>query len=69
MVINGKLSGTTVDLRPADAGDAEFTIKLRQDPVITRFLPRVEHSITDHIAWINTDLQQTGREAGDDQHL
>lgn len=58
MVINGKLSGTTVDLRPADAGDAEFTIKLRQDPVITRFLPRVEHSITDQIAWINTSRKK-----------
>ena len=58
MIIIDRISGTTVDLRSANPSDAEFTIELRQDPVITRFLPRVEHSVEEQIEWINASREK-----------
>lgn len=52
MVYADILKGKYVSLRSIDIEDAEFALALRQDPVITRYLPRLNITLDQQIDWI-----------------
>lgn len=52
MFYGGVIEGQYVDLRSADESDAEFTLKIRQDPEFTKFLPKIENTLTQQKDWI-----------------
>lgn len=52
MVYEGVLEGRFVNLRSVREDDAEFTLGLRQDPMLTQFIPRLNISLEQQKAWI-----------------
>ena len=60
MVYEGKIEGRYVYLRSVTADDAEFTLKLRQDPQIERFLPRLDISLEQQRDWIDKQRKKQG---------
>lgn len=53
MVFDGSIEGKYVKLISATVDDAEFTLKLRQDPELNKYLPRIDNTIEQQIQWIN----------------
>lgn len=60
MIYNGKIEGKFVSLQSADVDDAVFTLKIRQDPVFNRFLPRINNTLDQQIAWIKSQREKEG---------
>lgn len=60
MVYNGRLEGRFVNLRSVDEKDAEFTLSLRQDPNLTKYLPKLNISLEQQIAWIRKQRELEG---------
>ena len=63
MFYDGILEGRFVDLRSAAEGDAEFTLKIRQDPEFIKFLPKIENTTEQQRAWIRYQHSATGQQA------
>lgn len=60
MVYNGILEGRFVTLRSVEEKDAEFTLALRQDPNLTKFLPKLNISLEQQTAWIRKQRELEG---------
>ncbi len=60
MFYDGVLEGRFVELRSAVGSDAEFTLKVRQDPEFIRFLPKIENTLDQQKAWIKNQQTQEG---------
>lgn len=60
MVYNGILEGRFVNLRSVDVLDAEFTLSLRQDPNLTKYLPKLDITIDQQINWIKKQRATEG---------
>lgn len=52
MVYNGILKGKYVYLKSATLEDAINTLKVRQDPSITKYLPKLDISVDDQRNWL-----------------
>lgn len=52
MVYEGTISGRYVELRSATEEDAEFTLALRQDPVLGAFFPKLDITVEQQKQWI-----------------
>lgn len=60
MVYEGILEGKYVNLRSVDVADAEFTLSLRQDPNLTKYLPKLDITIDQQINWIKNQREKEG---------
>lgn len=60
MAITNTIHGHFVDLRCADIGDAEFTLKIRNDPMQTQYVPRVNNTIENQRLWIARQRSKEG---------
>lgn len=60
MVYDGVIEGRYVDLRSATVEDAEFTLAVRQDPGNNKYLPRVNNTLEQQIAWISKQREKQG---------
>lgn len=60
MVYEGILEGKYVNLRSVEEQDAEFTLSLRQDPNLTKYLPKLNITLDQQLAWIKKQRQQEG---------
>lgn len=60
MVFNGEIVGKYVTLRSATVDDAEFTLALRQDKRITRYMPYLDITLEQQIAWIKKQRETEG---------
>lgn len=52
MAIIEPIAGKRINLRCAEASDAEFTLSIRNDPELTRFIPRVNSDYETQKKWI-----------------
>lgn len=60
MVYNGILEGKYVNLRSVEEKDAEFTLSLRQDPILTKYLPKLDITLEQQISWIRKQRNLEG---------
>ena len=60
MVYNGVIEGRFVTLRSCEEDDAEFTLSLRQNPVLTRYLPRLDITLEQQKKWISSQRVAEG---------
>lgn len=60
MVYNGIIEGRYVNLRSVEERDAEFTLSLRQDPNLTKYLPKLNITLEQQISWIRKQRNQEG---------
>lgn len=60
MFIEGELEGKYVYLKSADIEDAEFTLSLRQNPALTKYLPRLDISLEQQKSWIKSQREKAG---------
>lgn len=60
MVYDGILGGKYVNLRSVEERDAEFTLALRQDPNLTKYLPKLNITLEQQLAWIRKQRAQKG---------
>ena len=60
MIYDGILEGKYVNLRSVEEQDAEFTLSLRQDPNLTKYLPKLNITLEQQLAWIRKQRQQEG---------
>ena len=54
MIYEKKLCGKFVFLRSADIDDAEFTLSLRKNPELTRYMPTLNLTVVQQRAWIES---------------
>ncbi len=54
MIYEKKLCGKFVFLRSADIDDAEFTLSLRKNPELTRYMPTLNLTVVQQLAWIES---------------
>ncbi|MDB5847819.1 MAG: hypothetical protein JWP29_1571, partial [Rhodoferax sp.] len=47
-----RITGRSIDLRPADVGDAEFVLALRLDPALNRHLNATAPAVEPQREWI-----------------
>ena len=52
MAITEPLIGKYVNLRCVEVSDAKFTLEIRNDPALTKYIPKVNGTITTQEAWI-----------------
>lgn len=60
MVYEVDLKGKTVNLRSVNLEDAEFTLNIRNDPALTRFIPKISVSIQEQLQWIKNQREKKG---------
>ena len=60
MVYDGIIKGRYVYLKSADQDDVEFTLSLRQNPLLTRYLPKLDISIEQQKTWIASQREKAG---------
>lgn len=60
MVYDGIIEGKYVNLRPVEEKDAEFTLSLRQDPNLTKYLPKLDITLEQQISWIKKQREKEG---------
>lgn len=60
MVYDGVLSGIYVDLKPVTLEDAPFTLSIRQDPEITRYIPKLDITVGEQKKWIARQRETAG---------
>ncbi len=58
MVYEKVISGKLVDLKAADIDDAEFTLSIRQDPEMTKHLPRLDITMDQQKEWIKRQREE-----------
>lgn len=58
MVYDGKIEGKYVYLMSATIEDAEFTLSLRQNPILTRFLPKLNITLEQQRTWIASQREK-----------
>lgn len=60
MVYKGIILGDYVYLKSANVDDAEFTLALRQNPLLTRYLPKLDISLEQQKSWILSQREKEG---------
>lgn len=60
MVYNNIIEGRYVNLRSVEERDAKFTLSLRQDPNLTKYLPKLDITLEQQISWIRKQRNQEG---------
>ena len=60
MIYDKMICGRYVDIRSASLGDAEQTLKLRQDPQKTIFLHQLDNEIDKQKRWLKNQIEKTG---------
>ena len=60
MVYNKIIEGKYVNLRSVEEKDAAFTLSLRQDPQLTKYLPKLEITLEQQINWIKKQRTTEG---------
>lgn len=60
MFINEPIIGKYVILKSATVDDADFTLQLRQNPNLTKFLPKLNISISEQRKWLNSQKNREG---------
>lgn len=60
MVYEETINGKYVSLKSATIEDAEFTLALRQNPVLTKYLPRLDIGIDQQKSWIVSQREKAG---------
>lgn len=58
MVYDGVVKGKYVQLVSVTEEDAEFTLKVRQDPRLTKYLPKVNNTLEQQREWIRKQRLQ-----------
>lgn len=58
MIYDKVIEGRFVDLKSATVEDAEFALSIRQDPEFTKYLPKLDISISEQIAWIERQQEK-----------
>ena len=59
-MVTEDIIGKYVTMSSATEDDAEFALAIRQDPKMTRFLPRLDISVEQQIAWIRRQREMPG---------
>ena len=59
-MITADIIGRYVTLSSATEKDAPFALAIRQDPIMTRYLPRLDISIEQEIEWIRRQRETAG---------
>ena len=59
-MVTEDIIGKYVTLSSATEDDAEFALSIRQDPKMTQFLPRLDISVEQQIAWIRRQREMQG---------
>ena len=60
MVFEGEIVGKYVTLRSATVADAEFTLAVRQDKRMTRYMPYLDITLEQQIAWLKKQREKEG---------
>lgn len=60
MFIEKVITGKFVELRSANIEDADFTLGIRQDPELTKYLPVVHNTIEQQRKWIMLQREKAG---------
>ena len=60
MVYDGIIEGRYVYLQSCTVDDAEFTLALRQNPALTKFLPRLDITLDQQKKWIISQRKKSG---------
>lgn len=60
MAVYHDIVGVYVTLKAATEDDAEFTLRIRQEPQFVRFLPRVNNTLEQQKAWIRNQREKDG---------
>ena len=60
-MITDPIVGKYVILKIAELSDAEFTLRLRNDPKLTKYIPKIQNTVEQQRAWI-----QSSRERNDE---
>lgn len=60
MVYEKIIEGKYVNLRSVNIEDAEFTLSLRQDPELTKYLPKLDISLEQQETWIKKQRLKPG---------
>lgn len=60
MVYDQIIRGTFVDLRAVNEDDAEFILNIRQDPALTKYLPRLDIPVDAQKEWIKSQIKRKG---------
>lgn len=60
MVFDEVIKGEYVDLTSVSEEDAEFTLLVRQDERMTKYLPKVTNSLEQQKAWISSQRKKKG---------
>lgn len=60
MIYNEVIHGNLVSVRSALPSDAEQTLKMRQDPLKTRFLHQIDDDITKQVKWLEQQNEREG---------
>ena len=60
MVYQKTIDGKYVYLKSADVDDADFTLSLRKDPSLTRYLPKLDITVEQQKRWIETQRSKEG---------
>ena len=58
MVLQAPLAGERVILRSAEERDAEFTRMIRRDPQLTKYIPVINGTLEDQIAWLRRQREK-----------
>lgn len=58
MVYDGIIEGKYVNLRSVSVEDAEFTLKIRQDPEFTQYLPPINITLEQQCQWISKQREK-----------
>ena len=60
MVFDGEIIGRYVTLRSATVDDAQFTLAIRQDKRMTKYMPYLDITLEQQIAWIKKQRETEG---------
>lgn len=60
MTYEKKIKGQFVYLKSVTIDDADFTLALRQNPALTKYLPKLDITLEQQKNWINTQREKTG---------
>lgn len=60
MIVKEAIKGRFVTLRSVDIEDAEFTLQLRQDPNLTKYLPKLDITVETQKKWIESQRKKAG---------
>lgn len=60
MIYEKMMQGQFVYLKSATSDDAEFTLALRQNPALTKYLPKLDITLEQQKNWINIQREKAG---------